>query len=118
MTSKNKRAQIGSVRDMLEMAAAAAGIVKLVYDETFGLFGYYVDGDHWHRWDSLDDSGDALELASALNLKLNIGAQSIAIAGPKGWPVRIKYAEHADKNTAIRYAITRMAAVIFLESQP
>lgn len=57
-------------RELLELAAKSIGH-DLIYDETFGLFGYYDEESDFQIFDPLDDDGVALRLAAKLGMCIN-----------------------------------------------
>ena len=109
-------------REMLELAAKAAGI-KIDYSDAngggqfnngFDLLGNAVL--NWHNgktWNPLTDDGDIMRLAGALNLNIEICEKSIDV-----WFCICKAIVHidepvaGDKMAAIRLAITKAAAEI------
>ena len=113
-------------RELLELAAKAAG-VEIEVDDTEGLHYFYSDqdGDAVH-WNPLDDDGDALRLAVKLGISLlpyPVYAESerhsvIAKQRRKGDPLREANPTEAqelygdDPYAATRRAIVRAAAEI------
>lgn len=62
-----------SDRDLLELAAKAAGYREFQYCETSGgLQAIYVEDGNIGFWDPLTDDGDALRLAVKLNINVFI----------------------------------------------
>ena len=82
-------------RELLELAAKAAG-------------GGFVIG----YWNPLTDDGDALRLAVALRLEIDIGHSGIATRAPNGVKMLMSAGEEPDVNVATRRAIVRAAAEI------
>jgi hypothetical protein len=107
-------------RELWELAAKAIG-KELVYDECFGIFGYYDEDSEWHQWIPLDDDGDALRLA--VNLEFNVDTSCMAHWGnntditdhrckAKGFTSYGLESHVDDKFAATRRAIVRAAAEI------
>lgn len=94
-------------RELLELAAKAAGISKQ-WD------GSLVDRSHPERvWNLLNSDADAFRLAVKLGLELNICAP---LAKTICWHSRrdaiVEFHDHSDPYIATRRAITRAAAAI------
>jgi len=96
---------------MLELAAKAAGIL------TSSWYGneYYIDG-MLSRWNPLEDDGDALRLAVALGLivdvNLNEHVTTVDYTTPLGEDECALEGHWPDRHAATRRAITRAAAAI------
>lgn len=101
-------------RELLELAAKAAGIVHSHYRATDE--GIFHDGGKW--WNPLTDDGDALRLDVKLNLRLLFNPElnqalvkPYHIAGFDG-ETREDGEKHPDPYAATRRAIVRAAAEI------
>ena len=97
-------------RELLEMAAKAAGI-KI---EAWTVYGPYTGGLEGCIWDPLKDDGDALRLAVKLNLTVSIDQLEV-----EAWKATECGGEALEKATmgysieeATRRAIVRAAAAI------
>jgi hypothetical protein len=104
-------------RELLEMAAKAAGVVQCRTDS--GEIFYHSGRDH--PWDPLTDDGDALRLAVSLGLIIDVrygdkpGANTVCVNyWPKGSTAPyLSVSEYSeDQLTATRRAIVRAAAEI------
>jgi hypothetical protein len=104
---------VSADRELLELAAKAAGIDLHVQDD--GSTGYYSDWrgmPQWEAWNPLADDGDALRLAVKLGMALNVckrmqGDDYTVVLGGGGRE------EHgSDEFAATRRAIVRAAAEI------
>lgn len=105
-------------RELLELAAKAAGIKK---DDSpyngggFGNDGFDCTGNmvlDWHNnkhWNPLTDDGDALQLAVKLNIDVCFGANYVIARGSVQMPT-VNNAD--DPYAATRRAIVRAAAEI------
>ena len=80
-----------SDKELLELAAKAAGYSCRIRTTKIGIEKFYING---HVWNPLDDDGDALRLA----VKLDIDVAKVQI---KFW----------DKHSTDPYAATRRAIV-------
>lgn len=104
-------------RELLELAAKAAGIDLSAADWGGGRDGFYwVIHDQPGRvdyWNPLTDDGAALRLAVKLNLLPRQGGNLVSVLRPDaGWNDE-NYSDHAgDKFAATRRAIVRAAAEI------
>ncbi len=99
-------------REMLELAAKAAGI-RLEWDgDPRDWQPMYYDGKTYHAWNPREDDGDALRLAVKLHIDVNHGG-SIVVSERVG-PVEVGVAESKKTNpyAATRRAIVRAAAEI------
>ena len=109
-------------RELLELAAKAAGIQKPKCD---GWEGIHEDGSYWwsadcegktsRRWNPLTDDGDALRLAVRLQISISqniirveASTISLVLAGVKTHEDTL----NQDWNVATRRAIVRAAAAI------
>jgi hypothetical protein len=100
-------------RELLELAAKAAGIeTAIIYDEDDGLGPYCKTGKHAY-WRPLQDDGDALRLAVKLHFALDVGCMSTSVDGlldsDKGMAPEL---HGGDPCAATRRAIVRAAAEI------
>lgn len=100
-------------REMLELAAKAAGI-RGEWSERGQCIVISELGISWEHWRPLEDDGDALRLAVKLNLHIQFDIDefgTVFIFGPwYGEP--IEQEATGDKFAAARRAITRAAAEI------
>lgn len=97
-----------SDRELLELAAKAAGIADL---QQVGNIWYYTNGGYLMReWNPLTDDGDALRLAVKLKFTVEIEDDQSAVfcRGPGGGYVP----NNNDPYAATRRAIVRAAAKI------
>lgn len=109
-----------SDRELLELAAKAAGIVLVPYTwnkaSPWGEHeGFTVSGEGPNEWNPLEDDGDALRLAVKLQLRVippedefGLDRASVRIAGRRD----LVDAFHKDPCAATRRAIVRAAAEI------
>lgn len=103
-------------RELLEMAAKAAGIEFEPYNENpnrpfFGLW-LKINGEPYHgqrrRFNALTDDGDCARLESKLMLDVRWWPDDVTVG-----PVSEMYVDHEfDKQKARRYATVRAAAAI------
>jgi hypothetical protein len=94
-------------RELLEMAAKAAGYTIRLMDRE----GRTADiGPNRAMWEPLDDDGDALRLAVALRMQLDILDRSVYAFGMNG--AKVSELDRADIGAATRRAIVRAAAEI------
>lgn len=101
-------------RQLLDLAARALGArFEEVDGEGYGNL-HFEDGSVVHAWNSLQFSGDALELAVRLHILVDPdGAQyAIATATGKRSSVLVDEAHNGDPLNATRRVITRAAAEI------
>jgi hypothetical protein len=95
-------------RELLELAAKAVGYR---WDE----HGFYGDGNWWtgieylERWNPLTDDGDALRLAVALRMDLNINDEECDAFHPDGC---VSEVGGESTGQVVRRAIVRAAAQI------
>lgn len=101
-------------RELLELAAKAAGIRPIAWGVQFDSYGWFCEptGEHWN---ALTDDGDALRLA--VKLRMNIRHYSITHEGPDRVGIDNGYGIYpvlygADPYAATRRAIVRAAAEI------
>lgn len=109
-------------REMLELAAKAAGIELYAVWGVYGQFEGYRNGPDGDTWNPLTDDGDALRLAVKRRFHINIfsACSSEGIDSPgfvEIWcgdcdPIHTEYVEGGDYETATRRAIVRAAAEI------
>lgn len=111
-------------RELLELAAKAAGI-RLEWDGPPDKWQpMYYKGKTYHSWDPLNDDGDALRLAVKLGIEITIGHwENRTIAASQNtfmqqfgleWPqtVRVHESLLETPEAATRRAIVRCAAEI------
>lgn len=100
-------------REMLEMAAKAAGNVALIHNANTGekYFGVVPNNKHCHggtaRWNPLTDDGDALRLA----VRLHIEIEPVPFGGRAIVRDDDDYGEQFDEESSDRMAATRRAIV-------
>jgi hypothetical protein len=101
-------------RELLELAARAAGIVGVWHER--GQCIHVTDcagmSDMW--WRPLTDDGDALRLAVELRLNFTTGDLACAASWPphKAWVNEVVEAHQDNRASATRRAIVRAAAAI------
>jgi len=88
-----------SDRVLLELAAKAAGFVRMEYRGNTPYVSNDLDGDNFTDWNPLTDSGDALRLAVSIGFDITV-MKNYAIY------------THAELCAATRRAIVRAAAEI------
>jgi hypothetical protein len=93
-------------RELLEMAAKAAGINGEIQD---GDIGFWIDRRRGIVWNPLTDDGDALRLAVKLRLCLFLEIPRIGI-GPMLDGPEVYVEDDEDEMPATRRAIVRAAA--------
>ncbi len=99
-------------REMLELAASAAGYV---FGEYGGKPARQVTtkiGAARIYWNPLTDDGDALRLAVYLEFEIDITSTGVAVRTRCGLKVLVNKTEEPDLCAAARLAITRAAAEI------
>ncbi|MFM9867095.1 hypothetical protein [Achromobacter xylosoxidans] len=107
-------------RELLELAAKAAGLTAHRYCEPWKAMAQYDEvesGFFGRSWDPLTDDGDALRLAVKLNICLEFthceDDAPVIYCGRaedrRYWPMSAKF---PDANAATRRAIVRAAAAI------
>ena len=102
-------------RELLELAAKAAGIEQGANRADCGISTTLADGRHGHlpRWNPLADDGDALRLAVELGININFGNHDEGAVIAFDFTGRFKDCEESgDPLAATRRAIVRAAAEI------
>lgn len=98
-------------RELLELAAKAAGIVHEGFDEDEGRDVWWLpDLSRYDSWNPLDDDGDALRLAVRLGIQIDPRDPETRAFGPVG--DRIDEYHKPDAFFATRRAIVRAATEI------
>ena len=104
-------------KELLELAAKAAGLVGSYYKNETGEGVYCNDeNDCGYGWNPLRDDGDALRLAVNLQLGISIPPvvdgriEVVTFYGPI--ISIVEYPQNNDRNAATRRAIVRVAAEI------
>ena len=99
-------------RELLELAAKAAGVGPVIRFEGGGLI--IGPNRHSRYWCPLTDDGDALRLAVQLCLHVTAGPLASAASWPPhgAWLQEVIEAHGLDRNAATRRAIVRAAAEI------
>lgn len=102
-------------RELLEMAAKAAGITIYCdqYEGNNGSIwcGFSTDAHGWHRWNPLSDDGDALRLAVKVGLELSLFG--IEVTASKGSRACAQVFAGDDRPAASRRAIVEAAAGVW-----
>lgn len=100
-------------KELLELAAKAAGIECLYFDESLGLVTEYSEEDDCPSWwwNPLIDDGDALRLAVKLRIDITNLSYAYYCEGPQGQDAFVEV-ENDDSYAAIRRAIVKAAAKI------
>jgi hypothetical protein len=103
---------MNSDRELLEMAAKAAGIdlqTKTMFggDAEPGYYKYGNERPEWNWWNPLSDDGDALRLAVKLRIELDWTERGAPIAFRSGVSIQ---ETQGDAYCATRRAIVRAAA--------
>ena len=108
-------------RELLELAAKAAGIKHNGYFDLDGLYVEVRQGGHYDKWNPLTDDGDALRLAVVIDAEILI-TQHACIVTLEKWrginAIRIQEnhfsteTKRQDPYAATRRAIVRAAAEI------
>jgi hypothetical protein len=109
-------------RELLELAAKAAGYHHRIYEDgewlelRYGLkFALFVfdpeSNDHGDYWNPLEDDGDALRLAVNLGIDIELFCDSVS-ANHFNFTNNQLFEWHADEYQAVRRAIVRVAAEI------
>ena len=114
-------------RELLELAAKAAGIV-IYWEKEYTNSGIKylphleVEGTWGHgKWNPLENDGDALRLAVKLRLIVDItpwASDAYHWRGKKSEDFGIRHTEYEDPMAATRLAIVRAAAAIAQQRQP
>ena len=97
-------------KELLELAAKAAGITYKYYSDPEGLI---INDDQWPLvvWNPLPDDGDALRLAVKLRIDITNLSYAYYCEGPQGQDAFVEV-ENDDSYAAIRRAIVKAAAKI------
>lgn len=99
-------------RELLEMAAKAAGIAWTEHNDEYGLVLSKANmGHELLIWNPLTDDGDALRLAVNLSLHVKVCRRSTLVE-KRELGDDVVEAHGSDANAATRRAITRAAAEI------
>lgn len=100
-------------RELLELAAKAAGIEYAEYGELIGGAPcLYSKHANLGIWAPLTDDGDALRLAVNLTFEVDVCRSGIAVRTPNGIKVLVDSTETPCPYAATRRAIVRAAAAI------
>jgi hypothetical protein len=102
-------------RELLELAAKAAGYVSHGYGELCGGSPslYLQEADFTGIWSPLTDDGDALRLAVKLKLQISFGNRHVSVFDEAGFiNFQTEVLAHRGDDAATRRAITRAAAEI------
>lgn len=102
-------------RELLELAAKAAGIIGTSVTTLGGVPAIRINPHDLTPWNPLTDDGDALRLAVKLRIGIEINERSIVASWVGGeYELDVVYVNH---DTATRRAIVRVAAEICLQMQ-
>ena len=102
-------------KELLELAAKAAGYVSHGYGELCGGSPslYLQEADFTGIWSPLTDDGDALRLAVKLKLQISLGNRHVSVFDEAGFiNFQTEVLAHRGDDAATRRAITRAAAEI------
>lgn len=103
-------------RELLELAAKAAGIYLEWDGPPSQWVPIYYEGKTYHSWNPLEDDGDALRLAVKLKISVHFGTYKVAAeASPSedfGNDIYATEGYDSDDFAATRRAIVRTAAAI------
>ena len=104
-----------SDKELLMLAAKAAGHTRMEYREEVPYVSFNLNGDDFVAWSPLADDGDCARLESACDIDVRWcdGAVRTSVRTADEWPwlATERFADHGgDKNKARRYASTRAAA--------
>ena len=104
-------------RELLELAAKAAGIAVIPYTWNKGTGwdheGFTLAGEGPYEWNPIEDDGDALRLAVKLNLNIfSVGRYAYAMESESNGDDEQKVDHANDPYAATRRAIVRAAAEI------
>lgn len=115
MLTNNERKKDMNDRELLELAAKAAGhkhvdYSDVDYDGNLGIVLVDEIGRDIADWSPLIDDGDALRLANELNLSITRRGNAVFVVGDDYSCTRVEYGQ--DLNAATRLAIVRTAALI------
>ncbi|MBA1234735.1 hypothetical protein G7Z98_09225 [Pseudomonas stutzeri] len=95
-------------RELLEMAANAAGVPNHELYDTIGDNG----GVEKHGWNPLTDDGDALRLAAALGMRIEFDKRRVVYKTRPDAIIYLKFGIKWQGKDGFRAAITRAAAEI------
>lgn len=112
--SQPREVKMESDRELLELAAKAAGIASPDCINDSG-FIYYKDRDceEWTKWNPLTEDGDALRLMVKLNLDVNVGTKCTRIVSkPLETGIKLTIDHFGDAMASTRIGIVRAAAEI------
>ncbi len=98
-----------SDRELLELAAKAAGIELVGFEESGTHFAALVAPSGYVRWNPLSDDGDAFRLMVKLWMDFTISGRASAVTQIHGMRPHAAYC-NGDSNAASRRAIVRAAA--------
>ena len=105
-------------KELLELAAKAAGIRCITYENNYngraGLMQCDEHGRHTHMWSPLTDDGDALRLAVKLRIDLEFGQEDVTASV---WTDTAYVGAFQEKHKATRRAIVRAAAELGKEME-
>lgn len=102
-------------RELLEMAAKAAGAIWSDYPESHIHDEWLVQHQDglWRPWRPLQDDGDVLRLASDCFIEVKYGMGFVVADGPQGNACELfQYDDKVGRREATRRAIVRAAAEI------
>lgn len=97
-------------KELLELAAKAAGIINQGYCESGFLFTGTGESGAFYKWNPLTNDGDALRLAVKCALKISHTTDSVIVS--VNGIVRSVRSYYGDPYAATRRAIVRAAAEI------
>ena len=98
-------------RELLDLAAKAAGITIRWEKERGVIRARQQSGGYFGIWNPLRDDGDALRLAVLLGLTVNLYDRAVFISRNENEPTQMKMLGD-DRYAATRRAIVRAAAAI------
>jgi hypothetical protein len=114
MTTAQKSVQSEAVRaadrELLELAAKAAGVNAYALDGSPGMW-VNTSPAHVHSWNPLTDDGDAFRLAAGLEIHILFGDKTKKVLALRG-PLTALESCESDRPAATRRAIVRAAAEI------
>ena len=101
-------------RELLELAAKAAGLRISIMLSNDGLMVCSAVGKSPHKWNPLTDDGDALRLANALDMSIEISGHEESTYCYAGNVPRAYAVERwkSDKSLTTRRVIVRAAAAL------
>ena len=114
------RSNVKADRELLELAAKAAGLKVRIWNGHTGVMCSIDDDRHGRMWMPLTDDGDALRLAVALRLTIYHDELAVIIKHKRyswEWMGEMVDEDSGDRNSATRRAIVRAAAAI-VEKMP